>query len=60
VKFKNNIRKKKFYVEGYRAVEQAAQRGCGVAFSADIKNLSGCFLVQPTAQHLLSQGGWTG
>ena len=29
------------------ALEQAAQRGCGVSFYGDIQDSSGCLLVQP-------------
>lgn len=35
-----------FFLIGYRALEQASQRDCGV-FSGDTNNLPGCDPVQP-------------
>ena len=50
-KFHTNMRKNFF--EGVRALEEAAQRGCGVSFSRDIQNPPGCFPVQPSVGNLL-------
>ena len=41
------------------ALEQAAQRDCGVSFCVDIQYLSGYLPVQPTVGNLLYQEGWT-
>ena len=51
-KFHVNMRKKLLYFEGERAVEQAAQTGCGVS-SGDIQDLPGCFSGQPAVGKLL-------
>jgi len=39
-----------------RALEQAAQRACGVPFYGDIQARSGCLLVQPAVGDLLCRG----
>jgi len=46
--------------EGDGALEQAAQGGCGVSFSADIQDLPGQGPVQPAVGDPASAGGWTG
>ncbi|GAB0189195.1 hypothetical protein GRJ2_001384800 [Grus japonensis] len=38
---------KLLYFEDDRALEQVAQRGCGVSFSGDTRNLPGCDPVKP-------------
>jgi len=45
--------------EGDRALEKAAQGGCGVSFSGDIQDLPGQGPLQPTVGDLLRQGVWT-
>jgi len=41
------------YCGGDRALEQAAQRSCGVSFSGDTQDLPGHSPVQPTVGNLL-------
>ena len=45
--------------EGDGALEQVAQRGCGVSFSGDILDPAGQCPVQPAVGDRASAGGWT-
>ena len=47
------LRKKNLYSVGDRALEQSAQRDCGISFSGDNQNPSRCFPAQPTVGNLL-------
>ena len=42
------------------AMEQAAQRGCGVSFSGDTQTPCGRGAVQPALGAPASAGGWAG
>jgi len=44
---------------GDRALEQAAQGGCGVSFSGDVWDPPGCGPVQPAVGDPALAGGWT-
>ena len=52
-KFHTNTEDELTWCEGDRALEQVAQGGCGVSFSKNIQNSSGCFPVQPAVGKLL-------
>jgi len=45
------------FFESHKALEQAAQRGCGVSFSGDIENPPGQGPVQPAVGDPASAGG---
>ena len=51
MKFHANMKKKPLFCE-LQALQQAAQRDCGVSFPGDIQNLPGCFPLQPTLGNL--------
>lgn len=51
---------KLLYFEDDRALEHSAVRKCGVSFSGDIQNLSGCDPLQPALGEPALPGGWTG
>jgi len=40
------------YDKGEGALEQVAQRGCGVTFYGDVQDLFGCLPVQPIVGYL--------
>jgi len=56
-KFRLNMRKNFFPLQGDGALEQAAQGGCGVSFSGDIQDPSGQGPVQPAVGDPASVGG---
>ena len=41
------------YEKGDRALEQVAQRGCGVSFYRDVQDLSGCLPLRHIVGYLL-------
>jgi len=45
--------KELLHSEGHRALEQAAQGGCGFSLSGDIQDPPGCLPVQPAVGSLL-------
>lgn len=51
---------KLLYFEDDRTLEQSAMRECGVSFSGDVQNLSGCDPLQPALGEPALPGGWTG
>jgi len=56
----HKLKHKKFQLntrEGDRALEQVAQRGCGVSFSGDIQNPPGRGPVQPAVGDRAFAGG---
>ncbi|PKU32536.1 hypothetical protein llap_17159 [Limosa lapponica baueri] len=57
---KFHLEEKLLSCEGGRALEQAAQRGCGVSFSGDIQTPPGFVPVQPALGDPALAGGWTG
>jgi len=56
-KFQLNMRKNFFTFEDDGALEQAAQRGCGVSFSGDMQDPPGQGPVQPAVGDPASAGG---
>jgi len=48
--------KELLHSKGDRALEQAAQGGCGFSFSGDIQDPPGCLPVSPTTGSLLCRG----
>ncbi|GAB0202210.1 mitochondrial enolase superfamily member 1 [Grus japonensis] len=56
-KFHLHMTKNLLHFEGDRALEQAAQRGCGVSFSGDIQNPPGHNPVQPALNDPALAGG---
>lgn len=44
------MRKRLLFCEGDRALEQVAQRGCGVTLPGDTQNVPGCDPTQPAIE----------
>lgn len=58
MKFHTNTRKL-LYCQSEGALEQAAQGSCGVSFSKDIQDSSGCLHAWPALRNTLQQECWT-
>lgn len=57
-KFHTDVRKSIFTVR-VTALEKAAQKVCGVSFSRNTQNLSGCFPTDLLKSPCFERGSWT-
>jgi len=54
---KFHLKKRRIFFGDYRALEQFAQKGCGVSFSGNVQNPPGCSPVQPALGESALAGG---